>query len=106
MSNVHGFAGTGPDHGWVVYTSAIHRSNSGPMQQLAQFGSKTQLTIQWLSQLFLALECDVWLGTRNSNWNRLIDELRCTIVDKCHTHVFVELGQKHEWADYHWRKSQ
>ena len=48
------------------------------MQQLAQFGSKTQLTIQWLSQLFLALECDMWLGTRNSNWNRLIDELRCT----------------------------
>ena len=62
------------------------------------------MTIQWLSQLFLALECDTWVGTRNSNWNRLIDELRCTIMDKCHMHVFLELGQRHEWHDYNWRK--
>lgn len=28
------------------------------------------------SQLLMALECDAWVGTRGSNWNRLIDELR------------------------------
>lgn len=27
-------------------------------------------------QLLMALECDAWVGTRASNWNRLIDELR------------------------------
>ncbi len=38
---------------------------------------RSALTSQWLFQLYLALECDVWIGTRNSNWNRLIDEMRC-----------------------------
>ncbi len=38
---------------------------------------RSALTSQWLFQLYLALECDLWIGTRNSNWNRLIDEMRC-----------------------------
>ena len=33
------------------------------------------------------------VGTRNSNWNRLIDELRCVWVDKCH-HPYVEVGDE------------
>ena len=37
---------------------------------------RSALTSQWLFQLYLALECDIWIGTRNSNWNRLIDEMR------------------------------
>ena len=36
-----------------------------------------------LLQLLMALEADAWIGTRASNWNRLIDELRCVWVDKC-----------------------
>ena len=76
--------------------------NDGPMQQLEHFGTRTAITVEWLYQLYLALEADVWIGTRKSNWNRLIDEMRCTMVDKCDA-VYVEVGQKHEWEGYHWR---
>jgi hypothetical protein len=44
-----------------------------------------------LMQLLMALECDAWVGTRESNWNRLIDELRCIWVPKC-KQPFVEVG--------------
>ncbi len=67
-----------PDIGWVMYLSKLQRMNTGPSEQLAKFG-RTGLSVQWLYQLFLALECDVWIGTRNSNWNRLIDEMRCAL---------------------------
>jgi hypothetical protein len=46
-----------------------------------------------LLKLTLALEADAWVGTRNSNWNRLIDELRCVWVDKCQ-HPYVEVGDE------------
>ncbi len=68
-----------PDIGWVMYLSKLQRMNTGPSEQLAKFG-RTGLSVQWLYQLFLALECDVWIGTRNSNWNRLIDEMRCAFA--------------------------
>ena len=71
------FAGTSPDTSWVVYTSIVQRMNDGPQSQLEHFGTRSALTSQWLFQLYLALECDLWIGTRNSNWNRLIDEMRC-----------------------------
>jgi hypothetical protein len=46
-----------------------------------------------LLQILMALEADTWVGTRGSNWNRLIDELRCVWVDKC-TNTFIEVGRK------------
>ena len=52
-----------------------------------------------LLQLLMALEADAWVGTRGSNWNRLIDELRCVWVDKCQG-VYVEVGQTPE--QYSW----
>ena len=54
-------------------------------------GQERKLIIGHLLQLVMALEADAWIGTRGSNWNRLIDELRCVWVDKCH-HGFVEVG--------------
>ncbi len=58
-----------------------------------------------LPQLTLALEADAWIGTRGSNWNRLIDELRCGWVDKCHggtsTNPFVEVGDE-PLGSYSW----
>jgi hypothetical protein len=39
----------------------------------------------------MSLEADAWIGTRCSNWNRLIDELRCVWVDKC-PNSCVEVG--------------
>jgi hypothetical protein len=53
-----------------------------------------------LLQLMLALEADAWLGTRGSNWNRLIDELRCVWVDKC-LHPYVEVGDE-PLGSYSW----
>jgi len=72
-------AGTSPDEAWVFYVSDVHRMNSGPMQQLEHFRTRSAITVEWLYQLYMALEADVWIGTRKSNWNRLIDEMRCVI---------------------------
>ena len=98
-------AGTAPDSHWVTYSSVIPRMNSGPIQQLERSGDKggrSFLSHTWLLQLWMALECDAWVGTRNSNWNRLIDELRCTLVDKCNG-IYLEVGRKKDWINYHWR---
>ena len=73
--------------------------NSGPIQQLEHFKARSAITAEWLYQLFMAIEADVFIGTRNSNWNCLIDEMRCTVVDKCDS-VFVELGAANEWRNY------
>jgi len=51
----------------------------------------TEKTLGHLLQLVMALEADAWIGTRGSNWNRLIDELRCVWVDKC-VNPYVEVG--------------
>ena len=61
----------------MFYVCDVHRMNSGPMQQLEHFQTRSAVTVEWLYQLYMALEADVWIGTRNSNWNRLIDEMRC-----------------------------
>jgi hypothetical protein len=56
-----------------------------------------------LMQLFMNLEADAWVGTRGSNWNRLIDELRCIFVDKCQG-MFVEVGKEgpEQESTYFW----
>ena len=38
----------------------------------------------WQINLDLALDCDGFVGTLSSNWNRLIDELRSTLRCKAH----------------------
>ena len=91
-------AGTAPDDGYVIYTSSIPRANTSPNRQLQLFG-RSNMTMIWLLQLWLAVECDAWVGQRNSNWNRLIDEMRCVLVDKC-DHIFIELGDYREWDGY------
>ena len=82
----------------MIYISSIPRVNEGPRQQIRRFG-RSNMTMAWLLQLWLAVECDAWVGQRMSNWNRLIDEMRCVLVDKC-DHVFIELGKEREWKDY------
>jgi hypothetical protein len=46
-----------------------------------------------LLDLVMALEADAWIGTRRSNWGRLVDELRCTKVGKCRG-PFVDVGDR------------
>jgi hypothetical protein len=88
---------------WVVLHSNIPRANVGPVDQLKALGANRAgvTTRTHLLQLLMALECDAWVTTRGSNWNRLIDELRCIWVDKCKQPV-VEIGTPESWADYNW----
>ena len=59
------------------------------------------MTQFWMLQLLMDLECDSFWGTRGSNWNRLIDELRCVWVDKCRLPYF-EVGPAKDWVEYNW----
>jgi hypothetical protein len=75
----------------------VPRINSnGPEQLVALNMKRGELTFIWWLQLFIALEADGWVGTRGSNWNRLIDELRCVWVPKCQN-VFEEVGDFERW---------
>jgi hypothetical protein len=48
------------------------------------------LTISMLLQLSMTAECAAWVGSRTSNWNRVIDSFRCTAVANCRG-VFAEM---------------
>ena len=89
---------------WALAWYDVPRANSNGPEQLNQFDiPRGQLSRVWLLQLLLALECDAWVGTRGSNWNRLIDELRCVWVPKCQ-HVYHEVGDFARWEHYSWRR--
>jgi hypothetical protein len=89
-----------PRWSWLYYK--VPRVNSNGLDQLEKLGfPKGLLTHIWWLQLLMALECDGWVGTRGSNWNRLIDELRCIWVPKCH-HPYVEVGFEQDWNGYSW----
>ena len=82
----------------------VLRDNSNGPDQLMKLGLRRgELTMIWWLQLFIALEADAWVGTRGSNWNRLIDELRCVWVPKCQN-VYVEVGDDASWKSplYSW----
>lgn len=75
------------------------------------------MTIKWLLQLTMALECETFVGTRGvskylmdwfpkhdaylvptqSGWNRLIDQLRCTWYSNCRT-PYIEVGDDESWV--------
>ena len=50
------------------------------------------LTISMLLQLSMTAECAAWVGSRTSNWNRLIDMFRCTATSNCRG-AFVEMEE-------------
>jgi hypothetical protein len=92
--------GATPNTNWIFYVSYIHRINSGPFSQIEKYG-KTTMVHEWLLQLLMDLECDVFLGTWGSNWNRLIHELRCVWLDKC-ANAYVEVGKRKDMNGYSW----
>lgn len=69
------------EHGWSVYALPIRRlpqtsfELGGPDLNVAVFGAYAEV-MQSMWNLAYALECDAWVGTIGSNWNRLIHELR------------------------------
>ena len=90
---------------WDVVFSHIERlkggfsMDDGNKTVKLQQKDKSLLTIEHLSQLLLALEASAWIGHRGSNWNRIIDELRCVWVPKC-SNTYIEGGQN----DFAWRR--
>ena len=89
--------------GWRYLWYDVPRINSNGIDQLDKISTikKGILTHIWWLQLLMALECDAWIGTRASNWNRLIDELRCIWVPKC-KNVYIEVGNPKDYKDYGW----
>ena len=78
--------------GLIVVYSDIFRMRGGHDQSLVSAVWTRNTTYEVLLQLVMAAEeCDAWVGSRTSNWNRLIDMRRCTSVPKC-TQPFVEAG--------------
>jgi len=82
---------------WATIYSDISRVNSNGADEVAKTPNAAHLH---LLQLLMALECDAWVGTRGSNWNRLIDELRCIWVAKC-DHPYFEVADQEK--DLGWR---
>ena len=74
----------------VLYSN-IPRMVHGHNQADVKSFWNINVTIAVLMDLFMASECDAWVGTRSSNWNRLIDILRCVHARKC-KQIFVESG--------------
>ncbi len=74
----------------VLY-SDIPRMKYGNDQDTVGSFWTYNITISVLMQLSMAAECDAWIGTRSSNWNRIIDMYRCTRVNKC-KQMFLEAG--------------
>jgi hypothetical protein len=88
---------------WGFVYSKIERMAGGfNSEQWVNIASDTRLSIIYtqLLQLLMSLESDAWIGTRASNGNRLIDELRCIWVDKCQN-VYVDVGYLQD-GDYAW----
>lgn len=88
---------------WTVLHYGIRRSNTGPLTQIKDLGEGTagNTTRTHLQQLVMSMEADAWVGTRGSNWNRLLDELRCVWVDKCGL-PYTEVGTDESWEGYNW----
>ena len=101
-------AAAGGDGGWTVLSTVMARvaGASRPVDQvaLAASGGDGKLRVMHLLmlQLSLALEADAWVHTLGSNWNRLVDELRCVWVGKCGQPA-VEIGESGSRERLDWR---
>jgi hypothetical protein len=87
----------------VIYTYN-ERKKGGHYLQHVQHSveNKTKITLSHVQQLLMTLEADGWIGTRGSNWNRLIDVLRCVWVPKCQMR-YEEVGVVNQDGEYGWR---
>jgi hypothetical protein len=74
----------------VHYSSDVPRTASGFDQNLVSPDRNTTRAVL-LELRRTTLFCEAWVGTRSSNWNRLIDMHRCLSAPKCRQ-PFVEAG--------------
>jgi hypothetical protein len=64
-------AASNEHRGWALMWYDVPRINSNGVDQLQKLQMpRAKLTRIWFLQLLMALECDAWVGTRGSNWNR------------------------------------
>jgi len=83
----------------VIYSDVPRMKNGNQESQIDSFWN-FNVTVSVLMQLSMTSECDAWIGSRSSNWNRIIDIYRCTRVNKCQQ-IFVEVGDTaHGHYDY------
>ncbi|KAF3933862.1 hypothetical protein ABW19_dt0202193 [Dactylella cylindrospora] len=67
MPRITPFSYSSSNSRWTWYWSDIPNElglNTGPETQLKEFGNRTDLTTKWMLQLVMAIECDVFVGTR------------------------------------------
>ncbi|KAG0647377.1 hypothetical protein D0Z07_7147 [Hyphodiscus hymeniophilus] len=64
MARITPFSYSGSNARWTWYWSNIPRLNTSPETQLREFGNRTDLTLKWMLQLVMAIECDAFVGTR------------------------------------------
>jgi len=72
-----------------VYVDAPRMRYGNDEGGMAGFWSYN-VTLSVLLQLSMTAECAAWVGSRTSNWNRVIDMFRCTVAANCRG-VFVEM---------------
>jgi hypothetical protein len=76
----------------VLYSHDIPRMPHGNQADQVSTFWTSEVTISVLMQLVMTSECAAWVGSRCSNWNRIIDMYRCVRVpQKCHG-AFIEAG--------------
>ncbi|KAF8439181.1 hypothetical protein BGX38DRAFT_898284 [Terfezia claveryi] len=87
------------------YTKNLPRNNGGPKTEV-NTGGRVETTLMHLGELMIGLEAGSWVGTRNSNWCRLVEELAQVWVGGSAGSgeapgVFMEVGGRGDWVDYH-----
>ena len=78
---------------WGVLFSNVPRMPLGYVNADARSFFNYNVTISVLMQLTMTTECSAWVGSRGSNWNRIIDERRCVASPKCAA-PFIEVSDE------------
>jgi hypothetical protein len=73
----------------IIYLDVPRMKYGNDESRVASFWTYN-VTISMLLQLSMTSECAAWIGSRSSNWNRVIDMFRCTDVASCKG-AFVEM---------------
>lgn len=74
----------------------VPRFNLSPMGSMERIGPERETLISF-SQLLLAVEADFFVGTRSSNWCRLIDELRKVNGKARTSYLTPAKDREHDW---------
>ena len=77
---------------WTFWYTRNNIQNGSESAQVARPQGRPPFRTT-LANLLITVECDYFIGTLGSNWNRLIDELRLTNGRLRAGYVALNLGQ-------------